>query len=202
MTRRPEERASLCKLACDRRGAAYVEFLIAFPPIFLMFLGLWQLGIMFVASLVVQHAAVCAARAAAVAIAEPVDTPHTLGDFGRVMATDAAYLAASPLLNGGAISSLSVEFPSDAGGAGERTTYQPSSTAKPSMVRVRVKADFVCAVTPVNVLVCGLNGAGGGGATTTQLTAEASFPYQGANYRYAPEDGGTGTGADNNSVRH
>jgi Flp pilus assembly protein TadG len=187
MTLRPKQRVPLGELARDRRGAAYVEFLIAFPPVFVMFLGLWQLGILFVASLVVQHSAVCAARAAAVAIGEPVDTPHTLGSFGRDSALVAAYLAASPLVNGGLLSQLDVTFPSSAGGGGERTTYQPSSQDKPSMVRVRVTADFVCAVTPVNLLVCG-------GATTKALVAEASFPYQGARYRYAP----AGTAAGGN----
>lgn len=55
-------------LARDARGVVYVEFLIAFTPIFVFFLALVQLSLIGVARIVVQHAAVRGARAAVVVL--------------------------------------------------------------------------------------------------------------------------------------
>lgn len=55
-------------LAADQRGAAYVEFLLAFIPLFIMFLGMVQMALMYAGDLVVQHAATRAARAASVVV--------------------------------------------------------------------------------------------------------------------------------------
>ncbi len=54
----------------DERGAVYVEFLFAFPPLFLLFLGICQLCLVSTAKLVVQHAANRAARSAIVVLEE------------------------------------------------------------------------------------------------------------------------------------
>lgn len=54
------------RLADDERAAVYVEFLIAFMPMFTMFLGMMQIGLLFAGRLVVDHAAYTAARSAAV----------------------------------------------------------------------------------------------------------------------------------------
>ncbi|AKF11656.1 TadE/TadG family type IV pilus assembly protein [Sandaracinus amylolyticus] len=69
------------KLARDTRGAAYVEFLISFIPVFLMFLGMVQMGLMFVGGLAVQRAASAAARAAIVVLD---DDPQYYGGEGRM----------------------------------------------------------------------------------------------------------------------
>jgi Flp pilus assembly protein TadG len=42
-------------LVKDTRGAIYVEFLIAFIPVFTMFLGVVQATLMYSANLVVSH---------------------------------------------------------------------------------------------------------------------------------------------------
>jgi len=52
----------------DQGGAAYVEFLISFMPLFFMFMGMVQMALMYAGDLVVQHAASRAARAAAVVL--------------------------------------------------------------------------------------------------------------------------------------
>jgi hypothetical protein len=52
----------------DQRGAAYVEFLIAFIPLFVLFMGMVQMALMYAGDLVVQHAATRAARAAVVVL--------------------------------------------------------------------------------------------------------------------------------------
>lgn len=52
----------------DTGGAAYVEFLITFIPVFIMFLGMVQMALMFAGGLAVQRAASAAARAAMVVL--------------------------------------------------------------------------------------------------------------------------------------
>jgi Pretoxin HINT domain len=56
------------RLLCDRRGAAYLETLIAFVPVFVFFLATLQLADASVAQLVVDHASAAAARAAVVVL--------------------------------------------------------------------------------------------------------------------------------------
>jgi hypothetical protein len=50
------------------RGVVMIEFVIAFVPVFLLFLGIVQLALLSAASLIVQHAAVAGARAASVVL--------------------------------------------------------------------------------------------------------------------------------------
>jgi len=52
----------------ETRGAVYVEFLVAFIPIFVMLLSLIQMALLYVDHLVVQHAATIAVRAAIVVL--------------------------------------------------------------------------------------------------------------------------------------
>lgn len=56
------------RLTRDARGVVYVEFLIAFVPVFIFFLALVQLSLIAVARIVVQHAAVRGVRAAVVVL--------------------------------------------------------------------------------------------------------------------------------------
>lgn len=54
-------------------GAVYVEFLLAFIPLFFLFLGMVQMGLLYAADLAVRHSAVVAARAAMVVIDDDPD---------------------------------------------------------------------------------------------------------------------------------
>jgi hypothetical protein len=54
----------------DERGVVYVEFLLAFPPLFLLFMAICQLSLAATAKVVVQHAASRAVRAAIVVLEE------------------------------------------------------------------------------------------------------------------------------------
>ncbi|RLB53523.1 MAG: hypothetical protein DRJ42_11675, partial [Deltaproteobacteria bacterium] len=56
------------RLAKDTGGVVYVEFLIAFMPFMMMFLGMIQVALYLTANLVVRHAATTAARAAVVVL--------------------------------------------------------------------------------------------------------------------------------------
>jgi hypothetical protein len=88
MQARPARCAPHC-LVGDTRGVVFIEFIIAFVPIFVLFLGVVQLALLSVANLVVQHAAVAGARAASVVLD---DDPRyydgaARGDVSKVGAT-------------------------------------------------------------------------------------------------------------------
>ncbi len=55
-------------VARDARGIVYVEFVFAFMPLLVMFLSICQLAFLTMGRLVVQHAALCGARAAIVVL--------------------------------------------------------------------------------------------------------------------------------------
>jgi hypothetical protein len=57
----------------DERGAVYVEFLLAFMPLFVLFLAICQLALIASARLVVQHAALSGVRSAIVVLEEHPD---------------------------------------------------------------------------------------------------------------------------------
>ncbi len=79
--------AERADLANDTTGAVYVEFLLAFLPVFTMFLGMLQAGLMYGANLVVTHSANRAARAAAVVLDAPEsdfdDDERMVVDYGE-----------------------------------------------------------------------------------------------------------------------
>jgi hypothetical protein len=67
-------------LASDGRGAVYVETIICFLPVFILFLGVVQLSFIASAKLVVRHAAVMGARSAIVVLED--DDPGRYGEEG------------------------------------------------------------------------------------------------------------------------
>lgn len=69
----------------DARGAVYVEFLLAFMPVFMLFLATTQLSLLTAAKLVVQHAATSAVRSAVVILN---DDPGELGEAPRGSLTE------------------------------------------------------------------------------------------------------------------
>ncbi len=68
MARRLTPYASLRRALRESRGVVMIEFLIAFLPILLLFLGTLQLSLLYVADLFVRHAAITAVRAAIVVL--------------------------------------------------------------------------------------------------------------------------------------
>ncbi len=67
-------------LVADTGGAVYVEFLLAFIPLFFLFLGMVQMGLLYGAALVLQHSANIAARSSMVVID---DDPQYYDNAGR-----------------------------------------------------------------------------------------------------------------------
>ena len=86
MIHSPRRAPKTRSLARDTGGAVYVEFILSFIPLLFMFLGILQMGMLYAASIVVQHAAVTATRAAAVVLD---DDPERYDDQDRLTVTGA-----------------------------------------------------------------------------------------------------------------
>jgi hypothetical protein len=158
----------------DKRGAIYVEFLIAFLPIFILFLSLVQLTLIETANLVAKHAAVCAARAAIVVLG---DDPQAYGGDqveraeGQRLA-DIKLAATAPLWSIDPLPDVDVKLPSSAGGTDSKTAFWRDDT-----VHVRLEYRFPCKVPLAKNLVCGL-------LARHTLVTEAAMPNQGAEFEY------------------
>jgi hypothetical protein len=188
-------------------GAVFVEFLIAFLPVYVFFLCLVQLAVLFAVRLVTEHAATSAARAAAVVIGDDAsrygqEKPHQLdpSSGARFEAIrNAALIALSPMILNGAVQHAEVVFPPEGspGGTRQRGVFnvKPMQDEKISKVRVRVEVNAACRIGLANVIACARELPGRrrgqrtkwwkvlGFLTPTQLVqAEAVFPYQGARY--------------------
>lgn len=171
------------------RGAVYVEFLIAFMPLLILFMCLWQMSRMYTTSLAVQHAAVLAARSGAVVFA---DDPASYGGeaVGQVTTKrkqaveGAALIPLSPFILDGSLVSVDVTYPSQPGGSGERSSFNPSDpttsddSARVDFVRVRVATTFRCRIPLADRIACDPV------TRTRTITREAAYPYQGASYTY------------------
>jgi hypothetical protein len=198
-------------LACER-GAVFVEFLIVFLPVFTFFLCLLQLALLFTVRLVTEHAALNAARAAAVVIADEKgrygnEAPNQLKIGGKreKAIKNAVYLTLAGLILDGTVESVDVLFPAPdkPGGPGRTGTIKfdpmgysrpndedkPGSFGEVSKVRVRVEVAATCKIGIANRIMCG-TGLGNlvrgivGLNPTAKVKAEAVFPYQGAYYDY------------------
>lgn len=188
-------------IARDERGAVFVEFLIAFLPVFTFFLCLVQLSLLFTVKVVTEHAAVNAARAAAVVIGDDPKTydneaPNVLQPNGKRFEAvrDAALITLSPLILNGTVDSLRVSFPPPGTPGGEPQSgtinFATMDHSNISKVRVRVEVDAQCKIAIANRIACSsfanlirealrLH-------PVKRVRAEAVFPYQGARYEYPP----------------
>ncbi|MBX3220294.1 MAG: hypothetical protein KF795_07215 [Labilithrix sp.] len=178
----------------DASGAVYVEFLIAFMPVFVFFLCLLQLSLLFSSKLLVEHSAVQGTRAAAVVFGdEPQpyggrgdDAVNTLSPPRRQTVRDAVLVSLAPLILDGSIADVRVAYPNEErpGGddQGENAPLAPMTNAGPSMMRVRVEAELVCKIAMANVILCRR----GARPSLRVLTASAEslYPFQGASYAY------------------
>ncbi len=199
--------------ACDTRrstrGAVYVEFLIAFMPLLVFFLCLWQVAILYGTKLFVDHAAFSGARAAAVVIAENPNRVQDGGPGSVNVLTWAAQPARSrrgrpgrcvALILDGTVISYQVLYPDPSTPGGKNVmlgqTYKGMTETDVSMARVRVRAMMNCKIAFANAIMCngllskigGLIGTGPIFPPYIYVSAESIFPYQGASYTYDPND--------------
>ena len=156
-----------------------VESLVAIPTLLTFFAMILQLSYLSIASLVVQHSAVVAARSASVIIP---DDPFAFTDQSKVGSADGDRLATvtdAANFVMGALKPLPLQ--------GE---FNPSVTVKlmkdkaeakdfeaEDVIQAQVSYDFKCGVMFGGSLICGT------GRTVT-LTAVAAMPNQGAEYGY------------------
>lgn len=155
------------------RGAVMVEFLIAFLPLFVLFLSLVQFTGLVVAKLVVQHAASTAVRAAVVVLD---DDPENYGgvernSFSGQRKSDIETAAKIPLT---AVTSLVTQVgdPTLTLNGKQGGKFDPRG-----MIHAELRVTYHCQVPIVNTIVCGVS-------NQYRLTAKASLPNNGAYYVY------------------
>lgn len=177
------------RLRDDTRGAVYVEFLIAFMPVFVFFLCLLQLALLFSAKLLVEHAATEGARAAAVVFGdeagpygEPSPQVNTSSKERRRAVRSAVLIALAPMILDDTVGSVGVFYPDTAGGKTTPAGSPIKARMGDGMVRVRVEAAIVCKIAIANIIAC--ERLGNSTLRVRQVPAESVFPYQGANYAY------------------
>jgi len=187
----------------DRRGVVFVEFLIAFLPVYTFFLCLLQLALLFAVRLVTEHAAENAARAAAVVIGddpkryngEKINRLTVKGSARYDAVRDAALISMAPLILNGFVHDVTVVFPPEdrPGGAGRTgaLTFAPMNDSEVSKVRVRVEVEAECRIGIANRIACPLSLNFTHATDAVKLAipmrtvrAEAVYPYQGARYAY------------------
>ena len=187
----------------DRRGVVFVEFLIAFLPVYTFFLCLIQLALLFVVRLVTEHAAIDAARAAAVVIGddpkryngERINRLTVKGSARYEVVRNAALLSLAPLILNGFVHDVNVVFPPEErpGAPGRTGTigFAPMNDSEVSKVRVRVEVEAECRIGFANRIACPMSFQFTHPTDALKIAipmhlvkAEAVYPYQGARYDY------------------
>lgn len=156
-------------LAGDQRGAVLAEFVVVLFPLLMVFFTMVQLSAFASAKLMTKHAAVIAARAAAVFSNQHDNLPEAKGD-GKSEATSAARAAIGTWSQ----KQLTITNVAVADASNREDQY--------GLVTVTVTANYKCTV-PMARFVCGLSG-------NKVITETKSMPHQGARYRL--EGGGGG----------
>jgi hypothetical protein len=148
-------------------GAVYVEFLIAFLPLFFFFLGLVQLIFVQTANLIVKHAASKAVRAAVVVM--PDDPKYyggtPVGSFSGQRKSDIERAAQIPLATMGLLEAAAAKITVDGG------------YSRNAMLKAKVEYEYHCKVPWGRFVVCGFS-------NFKKISAEASMTAQGADYEY------------------
>lgn len=167
----------------DARGAVLVEFMVAFMPLMATFFGTLQLLQLATAKMVVKHATVVGARAAAVFSNEGNVTPDQPQGPNKDKIDAAVHAALGPWDK-----TMQVEV---------QVEDRANCSDPFGPVRVTVRADYTCSV-PFGNAIC-LAGAwdgrhGAHGARASKVFEQAyTMPHQGAKYVGA-QSGGCGGG--------
>lgn len=181
--------AARAGLRRDTRGAVYVEFLIAFMPVFVFFLCLLQLALLFSAKLVVEHAAVSGARSAAVVFGDEPGPYNKTSAQANVLSRGrqdtvrgAVLIALAPLILDDTVAAVGVLYPETSGGKSQSEDTRVTGVMGSGMIRVRVEATVVCKIALANVIACVR--LGNSPLLVRTIPAESVYPYQGARYVY------------------
>ncbi len=175
----------------DTRGAVYVEFLVAFMPVFVFFLCLLQLALLFSAKLLVEHAATEGARSAAVVFGDEPAPYNEANPQLNVSSTErrkivrgAVLIALAPMILDDTVAAVGVGYPSPdaAGGVSTPPGTPIKERAGSGMIRLHVDAIIVCKIAIANVIICDRQG--NSALRVKTVPAESAYPYQGAGYAY------------------
>lgn len=185
--RAPESEISAAALAQMRtKGAVYVEFLIAFLPLFCFFLALVQFMVLVMANIMTKHATELTARAAIVVI--PDDPQYyggaQVGSFSGKRKQDIQAAA---------------EYLTKKRWGGEVTVKINGQTSgqftRDQALEVSLDYDFPCQIPFGRWVACSGQASSGGditgphsawadGQDIRKLTGKATLPNQGADYIY------------------
>jgi hypothetical protein len=158
------------RLVRDTRGAVFVEFLIAFLPLFVFFMCIVELAFLHVANLVTKHSAYVAARSAAVILP---DDPSYYGDpVGSPSGQRLSDIESAAKIPLSAVSSSAPEA---------KVTFvgrEGSTFAEHDMVRVRVTYEYPCGVPIANRILCNPF------SRKKTFVQEAAMPNQGSRNEY------------------
>ncbi|HTE52004.1 MAG TPA: hypothetical protein VK698_14215 [Kofleriaceae bacterium] len=166
----------MTRLASDRRGAAYVEFLIAIVPFFLFVLCVLQGALLQLGHLVTERAADAAARSAVVVLD---DDPQRYGGAARNSPTGARL----DTITRAADNVLAALPGTSAADRAAALTVDVAASGPDGPVTVRVGYRFRCAVPLARLVVC--SGSNGSAPGTFQIDTQATLPNQGSRYAYA-----------------
>jgi hypothetical protein len=164
------------------KGAVYVEFLIAFLPLFCFFLALVQFMVLVMANIMTKHATELTARAAIVVIH---DDPQYYGGaaVGQVTGKRKEDIQTA------------AEYLTKKRWGGEVKVNMKSSYTRDEMVEVKLEYDFPCQIPFGRWVACsgqagsssdwtGPHSAWAEGKDIRKLTGTAALPNQGAEYIY------------------
>lgn len=154
-------------LAEDRRGAVYVEFLVAFLPVFFFFLSLVQYIFLEGANLIVKHAASTAARAAIVVVHD--DPAH----YGGVETGSVSGKRKEEIERAARIPLATMGVRPEAVKIELAETY-----ARDAAITVKLEYRYHCQVPWGRSVVCDFF------TNERTLKAEATLPNQGVAWRY------------------
>jgi hypothetical protein len=169
----------LSRLRKEGGGAAIPEFAMAITPVLILFFGMVQWCICAYVNLIVQHAAVVAARAEAVMKPAMPDNGGATGtgtDLEKAIAPLFVHIAGFKSIVGEGNLQVSVTD------TGTRQCDQTINT-------VNVTLYYFCKVPLGNRIACGGFSVAGaaseafGGGPMMQMTSKASFPNQGSYYQ-------------------
>lgn len=151
-------------LRSDERGAALVEFLVALMPLMITFFSFVQLAQITTARLIVKHATIVGARAAAVISNVNHNTPDQQGD-GAEDIREAVRQGLGRWKHNMARVDVTVDDQSSC--SGQNGQY--------GLVTVDVKADYKCSVPFGRSLICK--------GSRHNIGFKIGFPHQGARYK-------------------
>jgi hypothetical protein len=188
-SKRAGQRSRL-SLRSDERGAAYVEFLLVFIPVFMMFLGMIQAAMMYAANLVVSHAATTAARAASVVLD---DQESRYGDEERNSLSGSGGGGDSPMDSVGGLLEWAGLGGSSGGAGGSGGSSSDASGARLAAIRSAASIPLL-AVSPSMSQLIGsesVYSAIGGNPAERGLTGAAVYNRTAVAVTFPTERGGT-----------